>query len=128
LLASAATPEQIKHLLIHLSDPNGFGGAPGLPSVSRDDPALKDNVYWRGRIWPILNWLVWNGLTRANETRAAEELRKNSWALFDQSWKTLRLAPENYNPQSGEGIDQPDTDPFYSWSALLAYMSAVDNK
>jgi putative isomerase len=125
LLAGAATPEQTQHLLSHLSDPNRFGGAPGLPSVSRDDPALKDNVYWRGRIWPILNWLVWNGLKRANETKAADELLKKSWELFNQSWKTLRLVPENYNPQTGEGLDQPDTDPFYSWSALLAYMSAM---
>ena len=123
LIAGAATPEQTKHLLVHLRDPSLFGGEPGLPSVSRGDPALKDNVYWRGRIWPILNWLVWNGLQRAGETGAAGELRVKSWALFEQSWLARRLAPENYNAQTGEGLDQPDTDPFYSWTALLPYIS-----
>ena len=24
--------------------------------------------------------------------------------------------------ETGEGLDQPDTDPFYSWSALLPFM------
>src|SRR5205085_3715629 len=56
LLCDAASPEQIRHLLAHLENAQSFGGEYGLPSVSRDDPALHDNVYWRGRIWPILNW------------------------------------------------------------------------
>ena len=36
-----------------------------LPSVTRDDPAFADNVYWRGRVWPPLNFLVYHGLRRA---------------------------------------------------------------
>ena len=75
-----------------------------------------------GRIWPILNWLVWNGLMRAGEVGAARRLVDKGWRLFMQSWRERRLCPENYNPNSGEGLDQPDTDPFYSWSALLAFM------
>ena len=43
-----------------------------------------------------------------------------------QNWRERRLCPENYHPKTGEGLDQPDTDPFYSWSALLAYMSIPD--
>ncbi len=122
LLCGAATAEQTKHLLAHLEDPNRFGGEFGLPSVSRDDPAFNDNVYWRGRIWPILNWLVWCGLERAGEGDAARRLVEKGWRLFMQSWHERRLAPENYHAESGEGLDQPDTDPFYSWSALLPFM------
>lgn len=76
LLCGAATDDQRAHLLKHLDDPQWFGGAFGLPSVSRDDPALKDNVYWRGRIWPILNFLVWSGLRRAGELEAASRLAR----------------------------------------------------
>lgn len=122
LLCGAASKAQHKHLIKHLEDPKKFGGEFGLPSVSRDDPALADNVYWRGRIWPILNWLVWNGLERAGEYEAADRLVDKSWRLFTQSWDERRLSPENYHPGSGEGLDQPDTDPFYSWSALLPYL------
>jgi putative isomerase len=123
LLCGAATPEQTRHLLAHLENPQTFGGAPGLPSVMRGDPALKDNVYWRGRIWPILNWLVWSGLKKAGQDKAAKSLQEKGWALFQQNWRERRLCPENYHPETGEGLDQPDTDPFYSWSALLAYVA-----
>jgi putative isomerase len=122
LLCGAASKAQQKHLIKHLEDPKKFGGEFGLPSVSRDDPALADNVYWRGRIWPILNWLVWNGLERAGEHEAADRLVDKSWRLFTRSWDERRLSPENYHPGTGEGLDQPDTDPFYSWSALLPYL------
>ena len=122
LLCGAASKQQQKHLLKHLEDPKKFGGEFGLPSVSRDDPAIADNVYWRGRIWPILNWLVWNGLERAGEYEAADRLVDKSWHLFTRSWDERRLSPENYHPGTGEGLDQPDTDPFYSWSALLPFL------
>ncbi|MFL5259742.1 MAG: amylo-alpha-1,6-glucosidase [Hyphomicrobiales bacterium] len=122
LLCKAASPEQTRHVLRHLDDPLLFGGAFGLPSVARSDPAFHDNVYWRGRIWPVLNWLVWSGLRRAGESEGASELVEKGWRLFMQSWSERRLCPENYNPDTGEGLDQPDTDPFYSWSALLPFM------
>jgi putative isomerase len=123
LLCGAASPEQQKHLVKYLDDPKKFGGTFGLPSVSRDDPALADNVYWRGRIWPILNWLTWNGLERAGEFEAADRLAEKGWRLFLQGWEKRRLSPENYHPETGEGLDQPDTDPFYSWSALLPFIA-----
>jgi putative isomerase len=123
LLCGAASQEQQKHLVKHLEDPKKFGGTFGLSSVSRDDPALADNVYWRGRIWPILNWLTWNGLERAGEFEASDRLAEKGWRLFMQSWERRRLSPENYHPETGEGLDQPDTDPFYSWSALLPFIA-----
>jgi putative isomerase len=122
MLCGAASKEQQKQLMEHLEDPGKFGGAFGLPSVSRDDPAVADNVYWRGRIWPILNWLVWNGLERTGEHEAADRLAEKSWRLFAQSWEGRRLAPENYHAETGEGLDQPDTDPFYSWTALMPFL------
>lgn len=122
LLCGAASKDQTAALLRHLDNPATFGGTYGLPSVSRDDPAASDNVYWRGRIWPILNWLVWNGLRRAGADDAAAQLSAKGFALFMKSWQD-RLCPENYHAVTGEGLDQPDTDPFYSWSALLPFIA-----
>jgi putative isomerase len=126
LLCDAADPEQRRHLLIHLEDEHAFGGSIGLPSVSRADPAFADNIYWRGRVWPILNWLVWLGLHRAGEHDAAARLAEKGRTLFFASFRDRRLCPENYHATSGEGLDQPDTDPFYSWSALLPFMAAAE--
>ena len=64
-----------------------------------------------------------DGLKKAGQDKAAKALQEKGWTLFQQNWREQRLCPENYHPETGEGLDQPDTDPFYSWSALLAYMS-----
>ena len=122
LLIGAADPDQIVALRRHLADPASFGGTWGLPSVARGDRAFSENVYWRGRIWPILNWLVWLGLKRAGLDEDADALRLKSERLFDHAW-TSRLAPENFNANTGAALDQPDTDPFYSWTALLPLMA-----
>jgi putative isomerase len=124
LLCAAATPPQTRALLRHLTDPNAFGGRWGLPSVARSDPAFADNVYWRGRIWPILNWLVWLGLKRQG-LPAADDLRRKSERLFLKHWRA-RLAPENFSAVTGDALDQPDTDPFYSWTALMPLMALAD--
>lgn len=124
LLCGAADAQQTQHLLAALKDPNLFGGEFGLPSVARSHPSFNDNVYWRGRIWPILNWLVWLGLKRADAHEAAAQLLEKSWKLFTPSWEK-RLAPENFNAKTGEGLDQPDTDSFYSWTALLPFLKTA---
>ena len=49
----------------HLLNPEEFYGRWMLPSVSRTEPAYEDNVYWRGRIWAPMNWLVYLGLYRS---------------------------------------------------------------
>src|SRR5262245_5142049 len=126
LLCNAADDEQRRHLLAHLEDEQAFGGRFGLPSVARSDPAFADNIYWRGRIWPILNWLVWLGLQRSGEHDAAARLAEKGRRLFFASFRDRRLCPENYHAASGKGLDQPDTDPFYSWSALLPYMDLAE--
>jgi putative isomerase len=126
MLAGAASKGQIAHLLTHLDDPRTFGGEWVIPSVAKSDPAARDNVYWRGRIWPILCWLVWHGLKRQGEQTVADRLAAKTRNLFEKSWSTLRLAPENYNALTGEGLDQLDTDPFYSWTALLPLMTVSE--
>jgi putative isomerase len=126
LLCGAASPAQAKRLLQHLADPKSFGGAHGLPSVSRDDPAIHDNVYWRGRVWPPLNWTVWQGLRRYGFDAEAADLAAKSWALFSRAWDKDRLCAENYSSQNGEVLDQPDTDGFYSWGALMPAMTVAE--
>ena len=122
LAAGVPTPEQTDHLLGHLADPKTFGGEPGLPGTGRDDPAALDNSYWRGRIWPPLNYWVWQGLRRTGCRAEASRLAEASFALFSRAWER-RLCPENYNAVTSEPLDQPDTDGFYGWGALMPLMA-----
>ena len=123
LLCRAATPEQAARLLEHLSDETTFGGNFVLPNAARSDPAFADNVYWRGRIWPNVNYMVWLGLRRYGFTAEASKLASQSYDLFMTSWSRDRIAAENYNAMTGEAMDQGDTDPFYIWAALLPLMA-----
>lgn len=125
LLAGIADPEQIEALRRSFADPNRFGGRHVLPSVTRDDPAYGDNVYWRGRVWPPLNLLVYLGLGRAGLAKEAGDLAQASWRMFQEAWRR-RQCPENFNAETGEADDQPDTDLFYSWGALMALLPVID--
>jgi putative isomerase len=121
LIAGAASESQARELLPLLTDVTKFGGTWRLPSCTRDDPAFRDNVYWRGRVWPPLNFLVWYGLKRYGFDAEATDLADNSYRLFSGEW-ARRHCPENYSAVTGEALDQPDTDSFYGWGALMPYM------
>jgi putative isomerase len=125
LLSGAATPEQASAMVELLRDPRKFGGTWILPSTTRDDPAFSDNVYWRGRIWPPLNFLVWHGLRRYGRMEEATTLADNGFRLFAAQWRR-RICAENYNAVTGEALDQPDTDSFYGWGALLPYLAVAE--
>ena len=50
------------------------------------------------------------------------DLARKSLAMFMAAWRERRVAAENYSATTGEPLDQPDTDPFYIWAALLPAM------
>lgn len=126
MIAGAARPEQAAAMVALLQDVRKFGGTWLLPSVTRDDPAFDDNVYWRGRIWPPLNFLVWHGLRRYGFDREARGLADNGWRLFQGEWRRHRRCPENFNAVTGAAMDQPDTDSFYGWGALMPWLAAAE--
>ncbi|WP_182086250.1 trehalase family glycosidase [Aureimonas sp. ME7] len=126
LLCGAADGAQVEHLLVHLRDPGMFGGPYPLPNVSRDDPAYPEQIYWRGRIWPNVNWLVWQGLRRYGLHDEAEGLVARSLAMFERSWQGRRWCGENYGGETGEIDDLPGNDPFYTWGAMLPLMAVSE--
>lgn len=126
LLAGIPTADQTQALLVQLHDPRGFGGPYRLPSTRRDDPAFGDNIYWRGRVWPPMNWLTWAGLRRAGLVDEAAALAQESHALFRKVWDGHRHAAENFSATTGAATDQPDTDTFYAWSALMPAMAVAE--
>lgn len=126
MLCGAATAEQVAHLLRHMADETTFRAPWPLPNATRDDPAYGDNVYWRGRIWPNVNYLVWLALHRAGLADHAARLAAESHALFRRNWDRDRIAGENYNPETGAALDQGDADGFYIWAGLLPLMAVEE--
>ena len=100
----------------------------GMPSIAHKDPAYGGE-YWRGRTWGPMNALVYYGLAHPKYAQVAEvqqakaSLATVSGNLLLQEWRLHGHVHENYDPATGEGDNKPDSNPFYTWGALLSYIS-----
>lgn len=120
LLARAASAEQAHRMIEeHLLNPKEFWGRWVIPSIARDDPAFKDQDYWRGRIWGPMNYLVYLGLRNYDVPEVRRELAQRSLELVQKEWREKGHLHENYNALTGEGDDVKNSDAFYHWGALL---------
>lgn len=127
MLAHAATPAQATTMVEkHLLSPREFWGEWVIPSIARDDPAFKDQEYWRGRIWGPMNYLVYLGLCNYGDAATREEFARKSYDLFLKEWSEKGHVHENYNAITGTGDDVFSSDRFYHWGALLGYVEYMD--
>lgn len=123
LIAHAATPAQAQAMIQrHLLNPQEFWGQYVIPSIERNDPAFKDQNYWRGRIWGPMNYLVYLGLLNYAPESVRREYAQKSYGLFLKEWTANGHVHENYNAITGEGDDVRNSDRFYHWGALLGYI------
>jgi len=128
LLAGAASAQQAERMVReHLLNPEEFWGSWVIPSIARNDPAFKDQDYWRGRIWGPMNYLVYLGLRNYDLPQARRELASKSLALFNKEWAEKGHVHENYNAITGEGDDVTSSDRFYHWGALLGLIDHLEN-
>ncbi len=127
LLAKAATPEQARTMIEkHLLNPDEFRGQWVIPSIARNDPAFKDQNYWRGRIWGPMNYLVYLGLLNYDEASTRKEFAQKSYELFLREWREKGHVHENYNAITATGDDVTSSDRFYHWGALLGYVEYLE--
>jgi hypothetical protein len=120
MLAKAASPQQAHRMIEeHLLNPKEFWGEWVLPSIARDDPAFKDQNYWRGRIWGPMNYLVYLGLRNYEVPEVRRQLAQKSLNLVQKEWHAKGHLHENYNGITGDGDDVTNSDAFYHWGALL---------
>ena len=129
LLTGVPSLKQAERMIVeHFYNPNEFWGNWIMPSVSRNDSAFNDNNYWRGRIWAPMNFLVYCGLKNYNLPRACKDLVEKSEELILKSWLGEHHVYENYNSVTGEGDDVENSDKFYHWGALLAFMKLLEDE
>ena len=126
LLTSAPTKKQVQSmidsLLLH---PQRLGGEPGLPSISRNHPDYGKQRYWKGSVWPPLNYLVFRGLVKQGQMKEAKNLAESSFRLFINEYKRAKVICENYSGMNGR-CDDPlvNSEPYYFWGGLLPMMLA----
>ena len=114
LFGGLPTPEQAERLVCQLQEANFWTAFP-IPNTPTDSPGYAPEHYWRGNVWPCLNWLIYQGLRRYGYRDLADELAHRSFALLQQSgfW-------EYYHPETGEGLGGRS----FSWAAVMLDMVA----
>lgn len=110
----------------HLLPDTRFGGTWPLPSFPHDEVHEKLNPYWRDRVWPPMNFLVYLGLRRAGETDAASALAERCGALVLGEWQAHRHIHENYSSVSGMACEFDNSQPYLTWGALLSLAVLVE--
>jgi putative isomerase len=129
LVAGIPTREQADALVRrHLLNTDEFWGERPLPSTPYDDPASHDDVYWRGRVWPPLNFLTWEGLRRYGYRDEAAALAERSFRMFAEEWESDRHCHENFHLHDGARNDAPSSDSFYGWGALMPLMALLEER
>ncbi len=115
LISGGLSPERLKDLLETLDSP-AFAGTPDLcrplpPSTSPEEPGFHPRSYWRGPVWPVMNWLLWWSLLRAGEHERAEEMRIATLDSLAEGGFA-----EYFEPFTGEALGASDQ----SWTAAVA--------
>ena len=129
LLTGIPTQDKAERMMNeHFYNPKEFWGDWILPSTTRNNNAFKDNTYWRGRIWAPMNMLVYLGIKNYNLPKARKDLTEKSANLILKSWLEERHIYENYNSVTGAGSDVDNSDKFYHWGALLAYITLLEHQ
>jgi glucosylglycerate hydrolase len=114
LVAGDLRPRRLAILLETLRSPS-FIGYPGLrrplpPGTSPKDPGFNPRSYWRGPVWPVIDWLLWWAFMRAGERQLAERVRKASLAQIAEGGFA-----EYFEPFTGEPLGSDDQ----SWTAAV---------
>jgi hypothetical protein len=82
-----------------------------LPSTSPTEPAFEPHNYWRGPVWPVINWLLWRSLRLLGYSARASELRRDS---LEQIATSGGFA-EYFDPFTGKPLGSPQQ----SWTAAV---------
>jgi putative isomerase len=128
LLAGVPSEARAKRMVAeHLFNPDEFWGPWVLPSIARNDPDFARQRYWKGAIWPPLNFLTYLGLRKAGFPEVAGELSEKSLDMFVTEWLRKGYVSENYSSIGGTGDDERlSSDRFHSWGALFGIMAFVE--
>lgn len=99
----------------------------GIANSTIDHPSFKEQISWRGRLLPPIQFLVSESLRRYEFDLEASELARRCYRCFYKEWSEESHFHESYNGYNGEGDDVSITgEPGHPWAALLPYLAIQD--
>ena len=90
-------------LAAHLKNPETFGAAVPVPSVSRQDETYGTDM-WRGPVWVNYNYMIAEGLRNYGFVCLADELRDKLLAVMNEWYLKTGTVYEFYD---GENLQAP---------------------
>ena len=112
LYAGVPTGARAERMIARLAESRVGVGDSGwaVTSMSPGDPGFQPARYWRGPVWPILNWVLQRGLDRYEYSSLAIEVRS---ALVELARSSGFY--EHYSPVTGLGQGGEQ----FAWTAAL---------
>jgi len=99
----------------------------GIAPSAIDHPSFKDQLTWRGRMLPPMQFLVSESLRRYEFDLEASDLARRCYRCFYQEWSNESHFHESYNGYNGDGDDVSITgEPNHPWAGLFPYLSIQD--
>ncbi len=100
---------------MRLLDSADFCGNPRLrwrllPSTSPAEPGFQPHNYWRGPVWPVIDWLLWQSLLLLGHTARADDIRRDSLGQI-----TIGDFAEYFEPFTGAPLGSSQQ----SWTAAV---------
>lgn len=128
LLARVPDEERAKRIVDeHFFNPEEFWGEWMMPSTARNDPSFEKQRYWKGAIWPPLNFLTYLSLRKYGMKEAQKVLSEKSLRIFLNEWERKGYVSENYSAITGTGDDpRLSSDRFHSWGALFGIIAFIE--
>ena len=96
LFAGVCTEDHAACLVNDLKNPETFGTAFGIPSISRQDPVYGTDM-WRGPVWININYFIIDGLRQYGYTAFAEELLEKTLSEIERWYEKEGVAFEYYD-------------------------------
>ena len=101
---------------LRVLDSEDFCGHPRLrwrllPSTSPAEPAFEPDNYWRGPVWPVISWLLWQSLTLLGYSARAGQIRTDSLSQIAAHGDMA----EYFEPYTGQQLGSPQQ----SWTAAV---------
>lgn len=96
LFAGVCTKKQAACLVKDLQNPETFGTAFGIPSISRKDPVCGTDM-WRGPVWINFNYLIILGLREYGYTDYADALMEKTLSEIERWYEKDGVVYEFYD-------------------------------
>ena len=106
LLGEIPSAEQIPKLVRHLKNPFEFGTPHRFASLSKDEPEYTaSGYYWRGSVWPPINYMIIKGLRNYGFEDYAYESALNHISIMSDIYR-------DFVPESAKLPYDEDNVPF----------------